>query len=83
MPRIGIFSPSQRQQPFIEFNAAANEWRIYIAFNPDVTSGTYLALSPTGAVERVTFQDDTIMEIVNVTQVSTKNKNPSNSDKDT
>lgn len=64
--RIGLFQTSQRQQPFAEFDKATNSWRIWLAFNPSVTSGTYLLLLSTGAVDRVTVQDGTVVNITKV-----------------
>lgn len=64
--RIGLFQASQRQQPFAEFDKATASWRIWLAFNPSVTSGTYLLLLSTGAVDRVTIQDGVVINISKV-----------------
>ncbi len=62
--RVGIFSTHQKQQPFAEF--ADNEWKVWISYKPDLTSGTYLQLSPTGSVDRVTINNNEILEIVKI-----------------
>jgi len=62
--RIGIFSVHQRQQPFAVFGD--HIWRIWISYNNDVTSGTYLELYPDGQVDRVTVNNNDIMEVVRI-----------------
>lgn len=64
--RIGLFQTAQKQQPFAEFDRANNWWRIWLAYNPDVTSGTYLLLYPTGAVDRFTVRDGDVLNITKV-----------------
>lgn len=64
--RIGLFQTSQRQQPFAEFVEETQTWRIWLAFNPSVTSGTYLLLHNTGAVDRVTIRDDDVLDYTKV-----------------
>lgn len=62
--RIGLHG--FHQQPFLEY--VNNEWRIYVAFNKDVTGGTYLVLGNKGICDRVTFVDNEIMNIDRITQ---------------
>lgn len=62
--RVGLFQTSQRQQPFAVFDG--NAWRIWLAYNPSVTSGTYLLLHATGAVDRYTVKDESVIDIVKV-----------------
>lgn len=62
--RIGLFQTARKQQPFAVF--VNDTWRIYLAYNPDATSGTYLLLHATGAVERVTVLDDDVVNIIKV-----------------
>lgn len=64
--RLGLFALSQRQQPFAEFHEASGCWRIWLAFNPTVTSGTFYELTATGSVDRVTVKDNDVVEIVTI-----------------
>lgn len=64
--RIGIFSVHQKQQPFCVFDVSSCLWRVWISYNSTVTSGTYLELHPTGAVDRVTVNNNSIMEVTKI-----------------
>jgi hypothetical protein len=59
---IGIY----KQQPFLENKD--HEWRIWVIYNKDVTSGTYLLLRQNSQVDRVTVQDQEIVDIVRISQ---------------
>lgn len=61
MRRVGLLSPAQRQQPFAEFVDGC--WRVWLNYNKDVTSGTYINLLPDGHIDRVTVNNNEIMEI--------------------
>lgn len=58
--RIGLGIP--RQQAFIETTETSH--RVWVAYNRDVTAGTYFELFATGVVDRVTVAPDGSMDVV-------------------
>lgn len=57
--RIGL--GYNQQQPFTEF--VNGSWRVWVIYNPDVTSGTYLELYPDGTCDRVVVKDRDVHSI--------------------
>jgi len=60
--RLGITNISVTKPPFLEWTGGF--WRCWTAYNPSVTSGTYIELQSNGQMERVTIQNEIEMDRV-------------------
>jgi len=62
---------NHKKQPFAEFvrdgSSHRASWRIWLSFNNDITSGTYLELNQDGSCDRITVNNGQIIDIVCLT----------------
>lgn len=57
--------------PLLEFNPETQVWTIWLAYNKDVTEGTYLVLKPDGEILRQTEQDDIVSSTMRIKDADT------------
>ena len=58
---IGLGTSSQ--MPFLEWHEATGRWRVWLMYENNLNSGTFMDLYSTGAVDRVTIKDLEIADI--------------------
>ena len=57
--RLGLSQVfSQSKPPVLHFDPKHGCWRLWTAYNPDLTLGTYIDLLPNGQLHRVTINPD-------------------------
>lgn len=58
--RLSLTNISISKPPFLEWNGGF--WRVWTAYNPTLTSGTYTWLCADGSMVRETIQNTIVME---------------------
>jgi len=60
--RFGLFDPvSKSKPPFLQW--IGGQWRLWTAYNPSLTEGTYVILNQDGSLTRITqLPDGTVKE---------------------
>lgn len=59
--RFGLEGISITKPPFLEWKDGS--WRVWTAYNTDLSAGTYFELTQSGNINRVTIQCNEIMDV--------------------
>jgi len=61
--RLGLDPSSRTKPPVIEYDWQTAQWRVWTAYNPSLSVGTFFALRDRGVIERRTIARDGMVSV--------------------